>query len=300
MLYLPYLQITSDKNMRWKGQRQSSNVEDRRGRGGKLASSGSKMSIMTIVTVIVISVITGKNPIELYQMIGGGSKQNTSTQSSTPVSQRSAAETELANFSKTILASTEDAWHAEFKRRGSGYQAPGMVIFEGNVQSACGVNSERTGPFYCPGDHKLYLALSFFKQLQSMGAPGDFAQAYVIAHEVGHHIQNILGTEKKMRQMQQRDPANKNQYLVMLELQADCYAGVWASLSQQQKNWLDDGDVEEGLQAAASIGDDTLQRNAGRRVNVESFTHGSSEQRVHWLRQGMRTGDLSQCNTFGT
>jgi len=284
--------------MRWKGQRQSSNVEDRRGTGARLASGGGKMSVLTVVIVIVVSVVTGKNPIELFQMVGGGT-QGSSTQKSAPVPQRSAAETELAEFSKTILGSTEDAWHAEFQRRGSNYKVPGMVIFEGNVQSACGVNSERTGPFYCPGDHKLYLALGFFKQLQQMGAPGDFAQAYVIAHEVGHHIQNILGTESKMRQMQQRDPSNANQYLVMLELQADCYAGVWASLSQQQKNWLDDGDVEEGLQAAASIGDDTLQRNAGQRVNVESFTHGSSEQRVHWLRQGMRTGDLTQCNTFG-
>lgn len=284
--------------MRWKGQRKSSNVEDRRGKGARLARGGGKMSIVTIVLVIVVSVVTGKNPMELFQMVGGGS-QGPSTQSNTPVTQRSAAEKELAAFSSTILASTEDAWNAEFKRRGANYKAPGMVIFEGNVQSACGVNSERTGPFYCPGDHKLYLALSFFKQLQSMGAPGDFAQAYVIAHEVGHHIQNILGTEKKMRDMQRRDPANKNQYLVLLELQADCYAGVWASLSQQQKNWLDDGDVEEGLQAAASIGDDTLQRNAGRRVDVESFTHGSSAQRVKWLRKGMSTGDLTQCDTFG-
>ncbi|MFK8011553.1 MAG: neutral zinc metallopeptidase [Marinicellaceae bacterium] len=287
--------------MRWKGQRQSSNVEDRRGTGGRMARGGGKMSIVTVVIVIVISVVTGKNPIELFQMVGGGnSGQSSSTQNKKPSVQRSAAENELTAFSKTILASTEDAWLAEFKRRGSNYKVPGMVIFEGNVQSACGVQSERTGPFYCPGDHKLYLALGFFEQLQRMGAPGDFAQAYVIAHEVGHHIQNILGTERKMRQMQQRDPANKNKYLVMLELQADCYAGVWANLSQKQKNWLDDGDVEEGLQAAASIGDDTLQRNAGRSVNVESFTHGSSEQRVHWLRKGMQTGDITQCNTFGS
>ena len=284
--------------MRWKGQRQSSNVEDRRGTGARMASGGGKMSVLTIVIVIVVSVVTGKNPMEFFQMVGGGS-QSTTTKNSAPVAQRSAAETELAEFSKTILGSTEDAWHAEFQRRGSNYKAPGMVIFEGNVQSACGVNSERTGPFYCPGDNKLYLALGFFKQLQQMGAPGDFAQAYVIAHEVGHHMQNILGTDKKMRDMQRRDPSNANQYLVMLELQADCYAGVWANLAQQQKNWLDDGDVEEGLQAAASIGDDTLQKNAGQRVNVESFTHGSSEQRVHWLRQGMRTGDLTQCDTFG-
>jgi len=283
--------------MRWKGQRQSSHVEDRRGRGGRIAKGGAKMSIWTILIVIVISVVTGKNPLSLMQMVGG-SQQGASSQSSTSAPRISAAEQELAAFAKTVQASTEDAWTAEFKRRGSQYQAPGMVLFDGKVQSACGVNSESTGPFYCPGDHKLYLSLSFFNQLRKMGAPGDFAQAYVIAHEVGHHIQNILGTEKKMREMQRRDPRNKNQYLVLLELQADCYAGVWAALSQQQKNWLEDGDVEEGLRAAASIGDDTLQRNAGRRVNVESFTHGSSEQRVKWLRKGMSTGDLSQCDTF--
>jgi len=283
--------------MRWKGQRQSSNVEDRRGTGSRVAKGGAKMSIWTILIVIVISVVTGKNPLSLMQMVGG-SQQSASSQRSAPAPRTSAAEQELAAFAKTIQASTEDAWTAEFKRRGSNYKAPGMVLFDGNVQSACGMNSESTGPFYCPGDHKLYLALSFFRQLQKMGAPGDFAQAYVIAHEVGHHIQNILGTEKKMREMQRRDPRNKNQYLVLLELQADCYAGVWAALSHQQKNWLEDGDVEEGLRAAASIGDDTLQRNAGRRVNVESFTHGSSEQRVKWLRKGMSTGDLSQCDTF--
>ena len=283
--------------MRWKGQRQSSNVEDRRGRGGRIARRGGKMSIWTILIVIVISVVTGKNPMSLLQMVGG-SQQSTISQNSTPVTQRSAAEQELATFTKTILASTEDAWSAEFKRRGSNYPAPGMVLFEGNVRSACGVNSERTGPFYCPGDNKMYLALSFFNQLSKMGAPGDFAQAYVIAHEVGHHIQNITGTEKKMRQMQRQDPANANQYLVKLELQADCYAGVWAALAQQQKNWLEEGDIDEGLKAAASIGDDTLQRNAGRRVNVETFTHGSSQQRVKWLRLGMSTGDLSRCDTF--
>ena len=283
--------------MRWKGQRQSSNVEDRRGRAGRMVKGGGKMSVMTVVIVIVISVITGKNPMSLLQMVGGSQPSNNSS-SSVPATQHSAADQQLAAFAKTILASTEDAWAAEFKRRNSNYPAPGMVIFDGDVQSACGVNSERTGPFYCPGDHKLYLALGFFKQLRRMGAPGDFAQAYVIAHEVGHHIQNVTGTEKKMRQMQRRDPANANHYSVLLELQADCYAGVWAALSQQQKNWLETGDVEEGLKAAASIGDDTLRKNAGRRVNVESFTHGSSQQRVKWLKRGMSTGDFGQCDTF--
>ncbi len=282
--------------MRWKGQRQSSNVEDRRGRGG-MARRGGKMSLWMIIGVIIVSVITGKNPITLFQMVGGGQQQVSNQQTTAPV-QRSKAEQELYAFAGTILASTEDAWKKEFNRRGSSYPAPGMVVFDGNVSTACGVNNERTGPFYCPGDQKVYLALSFFNQLKRMGAPGDFAQAYVIAHEVGHHIQNVTGTEKKMRQMQRRDPRNKNQYSVLLELQADCYAGVWAALSQQQKNWLDSGDVEEGLQAAASIGDDTLQRNAGRRVDVESFTHGSSAQRIKWLRKGMSTGDIGQCDTF--
>ena len=281
--------------MRWKGQRQSSNIDDRRGRGGRIARGGGKMSIWTILIVIVISVITGKNPLTLFQMVGGS--QQSVQDSSQPVRQ-SGQEQELAAFAKTILASTEDVWTSEFQRRGSNYQVPGMVLFDGNVQSACGVNSESTGPFYCPGDNKVYLALSFFDQLSRMGAPGDFAQAYVIAHEIGHHIQNITGTEKQMRQMQRRDPNNANHYSVLLELQADCYAGVWAAKSQQQKQWLEDGDVEEGLKAAASIGDDTLLRNAGRRVNVESFTHGSSEQRVKWLRMGMRTGDIGKCDTF--
>lgn len=279
--------------MRWKGQRQSTNVEY--SRGGRIARGGAKMSIWSILIVIVISVITGKNPLSLMQLVGGG-QQNTQVQNSNaPVS---AAQKELESFALTILASTEDAWSAEFKRRGSTYPIPKMKLFSGPVRTACGVNSEQTGPFYCPGDQKVYLAVSFFNQLKRMGAPGDFAQAYVIAHEVGHHIQNVTGTERQMRQMQQRDPRNKNKYSVLLELQADCYAGVWASLSQNQKQWLEDGDVEEGLRAAAQIGDDTLQRNAGRRVNTESFTHGSSEQRVKWLRIGMSTGDMDQCNTF--
>ena len=280
--------------MRWKGQRQSSNVEDRR---GGMARRGGKMSIWMVVGVIVISVITGKNPITLFQMVGGGQQQVSNQQNQAPT-QRSKAEQELYNFAGTILASTEDAWKKEFSRRGSSYPVPGMVVFDGDVPTACGVNNERVGPFYCPGDHKVYLALSFFNQLKRMGAPGDFAQAYVIAHEVGHHIQNVTGTEKKMRDMQRRDPRNKNHYSVLLELQADCYAGVWAALSHQDKNWLEAGDVEEGLKAAASIGDDTLQRNAGQRVNVESFTHGSSEQRIQWLRKGMSTGDIGQCDTF--
>ncbi len=284
--------------MRWKGQRKSSNVEDRRSRGGRVARGGAKLSGGMIVAAIAYAVLTGKNPMALLQTMSGNQQQAGNVQTSAPAPQRSAAEKELYDFAGTILASTEDAWNSEFRRRGSQYPAPKMVVFEGSVRSACGVNNERTGPFYCPGDQKVYLALSFFNQLKRMGAPGDFAQAYVIAHEVGHHIQNITGTEKKMRNMQRRDPRNKNQYSVLLELQADCYAGVWAALSQQQKNWLDSGDVEEGLQAAASIGDDTLQRNAGRRVDVETFTHGSSAQRIKWLRKGMSTGDIGQCDTF--
>lgn len=284
--------------MRWRGQRKSSNVDDRRGRGG-IARGGAKLSGWMIIAAIIFAVVTGKNPLSLLGMMGNSPfSGSTTTQRSTPPAQRSAAEQELAEFASTILASTEDAWGKEFKRRGATYPVPQMVLFDGQVQSRCGVNSEAVGPFYCPADHKVYLSLGFFKQLQKMGAPGDFAQAYVIAHEVGHHIQNITGIEKKMRQMQQRDPQNANQYLVRLELQADCLAGVWANLSQNEKRWLEAGDVEEGLQAAASIGDDTLQRNAGRRVNVESFTHGSSAQRVEWLRRGMATGDFDECNTF--
>jgi hypothetical protein len=284
--------------MRWKGQRQSTRVDDRRGSGG-VVKGGAKLSGGMIVIAIIYAVVTGQNPLSL---LGGMMQQNTGTnqqQVSIP-KQQSAAEQESAEFSSVIFASTEDIWQQVFSQAGQQYQPPSMVLFDGQVQSRCGVNSEAVGPFYCPGDNNVYLSLSFFRQLEKMGAPGDFARAYVIGHEVGHHIQNITGTEKQVRawQQQAKSQAEVNQLSVFMELQADCLAGVWAHHANKQQNMLEPGDIEEGLRAAASIGDDTLQQKAGRRVNVEGFTHGSSEQRVKWLKRGLQTGHYDSCNTF--
>jgi hypothetical protein len=284
--------------MRWKGQRQSTRVDDRRGSGG-VVKGGAKLSGGMIVIAIIYAVITGQNPLSL---LGGMMQQNTGTnqQQVNIPKQQSAAEQESAEFSSVIFASTEDIWQQVFSQAGQQYQPPSMVLFDGQVQSRCGVNSEAVGPFYCPGDNNVYLSLSFFRQLEKMGAPGDFARAYVIGHEVGHHIQNITGTEKQVRawQQQAKSQAEVNQLSVFMELQADCLAGVWAHHANKQQNMLEPGDIEEGLRAAASIGDDTLQQKAGRRVNVEGFTHGSSEQRVKWLKRGLQTGHYDSCNTF--
>lgn len=285
--------------MRWKRLRRSNRVEDRRGRGGGVVRGGAKVSGVMIVIALIYAVVTGQNPMSLLgnlmQQGGGQSSQQV------PIpKQQTAAEKEQADFSTAILGSTEDIWNQIFGQAGQQYQAPSMVLYNGQVQSRCGINSEAVGPFYCPGDHKVYLSLSFFKQLERMGAPGDFARAYVIGHEVGHHIQNITGTERQVRQWQQqaRSKAEQNQLSVLMELQADCLAGVWAHHANKQQQVLEPGDIEEGLRAAASIGDDTIQSRSGRRVNVESFTHGSSAQRVKWLKRGLQTGSYDACNTF--
>ncbi|TDR20421.1 KPN_02809 family neutral zinc metallopeptidase [Marinicella litoralis] len=284
--------------MRWKGQRKSTRIDDRRGKGG-VVRGGAKLSGGMIIIALIYAVVTGQNPMSLLGSImqqGGGSSQQ---QVQIPKKQ-SAQEQENADFSSVIFASTEDIWQQVFAKSGQQYQVPTMVLFDGQVQSRCGVNSEAVGPFYCPGDNTVYLSLGFFKQLERMGAPGDFARAYVIGHEVGHHIQNITGTASQVRKWQQESGSKTkvNQLSVLMELQADCLAGVWAHHANQQQNMLEPGDVEEGLRAAASIGDDTIQQRAGRRVNVEGFTHGSSEQRVKWLKRGLQTGNYDSCNTF--
>ncbi len=284
--------------MRWKGHRRSTRVDDRRGRGG-VVKGGAKLSGGMIIIALIYAVVTGQNPLSLLGNImqqGGSTNQQ---QVQIP-KQQTAAEKEQAEFSSVIFASTEDIWNQVFSRSGQQYQPPSMVLYDGQVQSRCGINSEAVGPFYCPGDSKVYLSLSFFRQLERMGAPGDFARAYVIGHEVGHHIQNITGTERQVRKWQQQasSKAEVNQLSVLMELQADCLAGVWAHHANKQQNMLEPGDVEEGLRAAASIGDDTIQSRAGRRVNVEAFTHGSSEQRVKWLKRGLQTGSYDSCNTF--
>lgn len=285
--------------MRWRSGRRSENIEDRRGRGRR-AVGGFKMSGWMIIAVLIFSVVTGKNPLTLLQQLGGSGALTGDGGNSVPVAQRSAAEQEMAEFVAYILGSTEDVWGQEFARRGAQYRKPNLVLFDDMVQSRCGVNSAATGPFYCPGDQKVYLSLGFFNQLKQLGAPGDFARAYVIGHEIGHHVQNLTGAERKMRQLQSqaRSRAEANRYSVMLELQADCLAGVWAHHSNRKYGWMEPGDVEEGLQAAASIGDDRLQKRAGRRVNEEAFTHGTSQQRAYWLKRGMQTGRMEDCDTF--
>ncbi|MEO0346872.1 MAG: neutral zinc metallopeptidase [Pseudomonadota bacterium] len=279
--------------MRWRGRRTSSNVDDRRPRVGKrgVAAGGAGAIIMALIAVFVL----GQDPATVLQQVVTQSSTGT-TQQRTP----SAAEDEVAEMSKVVLATTEDVWNALFQQAGSRYAPPTLVLFTDSTPTGCGFGSAATGPFYCPADQKLYIDLSFLSQLRRMGAEGDFALAYVIAHEVGHHIQTITGTSRQVRQAQQRaNQVQKNALQVRMELQADCYAGVWAHYARRDMNLLERGDLEEGLRAAAAVGDDTLQRNAGRRVQPETFTHGSSQQRMEWFQRGVQTGAVSACDTFG-
>jgi predicted metalloprotease len=281
--------------MRIEGERQSSNIEDRRGMrmGGPVGLGGG--GIGTILVVLVISWLTGVNPLTLLQLSGG--QDGAPAQEEVPTS--TAGNDPQSKFIGAILGDLEDTWGDIFSKDGQRYQQPVLVLFNNAVQSACGSASSATGPFYCPADHKLYLDLSFFKDLdERFGAPGDFAQAYVVAHEVGHHVQNLLGVNEQVSNLQQRAAkADANQLSVRLELQADCYAGVWGHYAAQQ-NILEPGDAEEGLRAAAAIGDDRLQRQTQGRVVPESFTHGSSQQRVEWLRRGLTSGRVEDCDTF--
>jgi len=297
--------------MRWQGRRQSANVEDRRGtRAGRpgLAVGGCG----TLVVVLVISYLTGANPLELLQLVGGaGPVAVDSTPSlpggpspeasSLPGGQPSLEDDRRAQFAAVVLADTEETWGRIFSEQGLDYPHPTLVLFRDAVDSACGFNSAAVGPFYCPADARLYVDLAFFDDLGSrFGAPGDFAQAYVIAHEVGHHLQNVLGINRQVAERQQRarSRAEANELSVRLELQADCFAGVWGNRAHSERQLLEPGDVEEGLAAAAAIGDDRLQRASTGRVVPESWTHGSSEMRARWLRRGLETGDVEACDTF--
>lgn len=280
--------------MRWESARRSSNIEDRRGLrvGGPVGVGG----IGTILIVLVIAYLTGQNPLQLLQTVndtGGGAAPEVAT--GVPSGDPS------AEFVAVVLGDTEETWDRVFAQAGDRYDPPVLVLFEDQVQSACGFASAAVGPFYCPGDRKVYLDLSFFRDLsQQFGAPGDFAQAYVVAHEVGHHVQNLLGVASRVDQMRrQMSETQANALSVRQELQADCFAGVWGHHAQR-KDLLEPGDIEEGLQAAAAIGDDRLQRQSRGYITPESFTHGSSAQRVDWLRRGLDTGRLDQCDTFGS
>jgi len=276
--------------MKWIGRRESSNVEDRRGMsGGGLAVGGGVIGII----IYLIYSFLGGDPGQLPQSIP-------QSQTSQLTSEQQAADEERAKFVKVVLADTEDVWNKLFADKGSDYREPTLVLFRDGVASACGNASSASGPFYCPLDNKLYIDLSFYQELQErFDAPGDFAMAYVVAHEVGHHIQNLMGTADKVSRMrQQAGEREGNRYSVMLELQADFYAGVWAHHAQRMKNILESGDIEEALRAANAIGDDRLQKQATGEVVPDAFTHGTSAQRMYWFKKGYETGDIKQGNTF--
>ncbi len=274
--------------MRWRGNRQSNNVEDRRGlSGGKIAAGGG----IGVIILFVLGLLTGKDFSQFAGVFeGSGESTTVSAEERGP-----RADDTTAMMLSTVLASTEDVWGQIFQQNGQNYKAPKLVIFDNNVQSACGGASAAMGPFYCPADHKAYIDLSFCNELRDrFKAPGNFAVAYVLAHEVGHHIQNLLGTSAMVQNQRNKlSQADYNKLSVQLELQADFYAGVWAHYSQKQLNWLDAKDVENALKAANAIGDDKLQMEAQGYVVPDAFTHGTSEQRMYWFRLGYQTGDLS-------
>jgi uncharacterized protein len=289
--------------MKWEGQRRSDNVEDRRGGGGLPGLGGGRrvggrgLGLGSIVIAVIAAWIFGINPMTVLGLLGG-------VDTGAPVAQGPAvpppATDREAAFVSTVLADTEDVWQSLFRSGNSTYREPKLVLFRGAVPTACGTGQSAMGPFYCPGDFKVYIDLDFFDTLsRQMGAPGDFAQAYVIAHEVGHHVQRLIGVTDKVDQMRGRvSTAQMNALSVRVELQADCLAGVWTHHSQRGKGWLEQGDVEEAMNAAARIGDDALQRQGGGTVRPESFTHGTSAQRQRWFQRGLQGGQVAGCNTF--
>ncbi|NND58982.1 MAG: flagellar biosynthesis protein FlgM [Gammaproteobacteria bacterium] len=280
--------------MRWRKGRRSSNVEDRRGQTVRRgASVGGGAVILALIAVFFF----GQDPALVLEQMGNVNQAQPQSQGRQP----SAEEDQLAEFTKVVLADTEDVWTAMFRNAGSQYRQPVLVLYNGITDTAgCGRGQAAAGPFYCPADNKIYIDLSFVRELTRLGASGDFAFAYVIAHEVGHHIQNITGTARQVREAQSRtSKQGANALQVKMELQADCYAGVWAHHADRQRQILERGDVDEGLAAAASVGDDRLQAAAGRRVQPETWTHGSSKQRAQWFRQGFQTGAVDACDTFG-
>jgi predicted metalloprotease len=283
--------------MRWKTGRRSSNIEDRRGRrvaGGTVFKGG----VGTIVLTLALAYFLGIDPQVLLQLQQQGIGQADVVEDYQPTPQ----EVQLADFVSVVLADTEDTWEEIFRQSGRSYEEPKLVLFSGAVRSACGMASAAMGPFYCPADRKVYIDLAFFEDLrQQHGAPGDFAQAYVIAHEVGHHVQNLLGISTRVRSAQQGlGKAEANALSVQQELQADCFAGLWGHHADRSRGVLEQGDIEEALNAATAIGDDRLQKQAQGYVVPESFTHGSSRQRVEWFRRGIESGDFERCDTFNS
>lgn len=297
--------------MKWEGNRESDNVEDRRsggggsfrgGGGGGLGPLGALLSgrlgVGTIVIALLGGWVLGINPLTILSALSGGGAPTAQVQQAP--AQRPPADDKMAQFVSTVLADTEDVWGEVFAKGGGTYRNPKLVLFRGATPTACGQGQSAMGPFYCPADQKVYIDLGFYETLQKqLGAPGDFAQAYVIAHEVGHHVQNLLGISAKVQEARGRvSEAEGNALSVRLELQADCFAGVWAHHANNARQLLEEGDVAEAMNAAAKIGDDALQRGSGRAVVPESFTHGSSAQRQRWFDKGLKTGSVKGCDTF--
>ena len=289
--------------MKWEGNRQSDNVEDARagggggGRGVRLGG-GRGIGLGTVAIALVAGWVFGINPLTVLGLLSGGGGEAPVVQQGPAT--KPPANDKMAQFVSTVLADTEDVWRAQFKKMGATYREPKLRLFRGAEATACGTGQSAMGPFYCPGDEKVYIDLSFYETMRTrMGAPGDFAQAYVIAHEVGHHVQNLMGITAKIDGMRGRvSEAQQNALSGRLELQADCFAGVWAHDAQGARQILEQGDIEEAMNAAAQIGDDNLQRKSQGQVIPESFTHGTSAQRVKWFKLGLQTGSVTQCNTF--
>ena len=282
--------------MKWRNRRASNNVEDRRASGGGRPTK--KLGGISVLLITLGAMYFGVDPKIILGLLDNSATQSPSTQQSSY--QPSAEQQQLAEFVSVVLADTEDTWHMLFQQQGMRYQEPKLVLFSNSVRSACGHAEAAMGPFYCPGDQKVYIDLGFYQQLKTQhNAPGDFAQAYVIAHEVGHHVQTLLGISGEVHKAQQGlPPAQANQLSVKLELQADCFAGLWAHHTEKAKSILEQGDIAEALNAASAIGDDRLQKQARGYASPESFTHGTSRQRVKWFKQGFTQGSIEACNTF--
>ncbi|QQZ30291.1 zinc metallopeptidase [Thiothrix subterranea] len=287
--------------MRWKTGRQSSNVEDRRGGRSSGGGGGMKIGLLGTIAAVLIGWYMGFNPIQILGLVGGANTilGGFGGGSSTQTVATGVPQDDAGKFASTVLASTEDVWNPVFRQLGGRYVEPKLVLFTDSTDSVCGYSTAATGPFYCPADQKVYIDLGFFRELQNLGASGDFAQAYVLGHEIGHHVQNLMGTTDEVTRLQNSmSKTDGNALSVALELQADCYAGVWAHHAHKQFNILEEGDIEEAINAAGSIGDDRLQRMSGRRINPDSFTHGSSVQRMEWFQRGLKSGDLKYCDSF--
>ena len=291
--------------MKWEGNRESDNVEDARGGGGGRLPGGIRLGggrgvgLGTIAIALIAGWIFGINPLTILGVLGAADPGGAPVVQPSPAARPPADDT-MARFVSVVLADTEDVWRERFREMGGNYREPKLRLFRGSEPTACGMGQSAMGPFYCPGDEKVYIDLSFYETMRSqLGAPGDFAQAYVIAHEVGHHVQHLMGITEKVEQARRRASETQgNQLSVRLELQADCFAGVWAHHAQKARQVLEQGDLEEALNAASRIGDDALQRQSSGTIRPETFTHGSSAQRVAWFKRGMQTGSVQQCNTF--